>query len=95
MEVAPALTSPAGQEAPASRLDRLDRLRPVPLRKTVGGCGTLNYTHPDDQYFCCGCNKRTFDETTCWWALNPHPDDTSPWEIDMADPLANANNNAQ
>ena len=58
-------------------------------------CGVLNYTDPASQYFCWGCDERAFDETTCWWALDPHPDDTSPWEIDMANPTANADNNPQ
>lgn len=55
-------------------------------------CGVLNYTHPELQYFCWGCGNRTFDERTCWWEFEPHPDDTSPWEIDMAEPMENADN---
>ena len=55
-------------------------------------CGVLNYTEPDEHYLCWGCAARTFDEQDCWWAIHPHPDDCSPWEIDMAHPMRNANN---
>ena len=38
-----------------------------------------------------GC-ERSFDERSCWLALDPHPDGTSSWEIDMANRMANTFN---
>lgn len=55
-------------------------------------CGVLNYTEPDSKFMCWGCNEQTFDESTCFWELEPHPGSIPPWEIDIANPEANADN---
>lgn len=53
-------------------------------------CGVLNYTDPDSGIICWGCNEHAFDANTCIWELEPHPNNANPWEINAADPMANA-----
>ncbi|KAJ4159421.1 uncharacterized protein LMH87_008323 [Akanthomyces muscarius] len=55
-------------------------------------CGVLNYTEPDEQVPCWGCQAQVFDDRCCAWQIEPHPDSVSPWEIDMRDPRRDASN---